>query len=45
MAITILLANDGKVVANFAFVDPNDTDARKVNQAIGKLLGKKARSQ
>ncbi|MFO0966392.1 MAG: hypothetical protein U0793_12520 [Gemmataceae bacterium] len=38
--ITILLAKEGKVVANFAFADPNATNAwpccRKAIQATGK---------
>lgn len=38
--ITILLAKEGKVVANFAFADPNATNARPVLQAIRKALGK-----
>ena len=42
VAITILLAKDQKVVANFAFTDPNDTAAPKVLAAIAKLLGKEA---
>jgi len=39
-ALTILLAKDGKVVGNFAFTDPNDTDSPKVVAAVAKLLGK-----
>lgn len=39
--MTILLANSGKVTANFAFTDPNGNDARKVVQALKKLLEKK----
>lgn len=38
--LTIILAKDGKVTANFAFNDPNDTAAPKVIAAIDKLLGK-----
>ncbi len=38
IAITILLANKGKVVANFAFVDPNDTDSPNVLKALEKLV-------
>ncbi len=40
VAMTIVIAKDGRVVANFALVDPNETDARKVNQAIAKALSK-----
>jgi hypothetical protein len=40
VAITILLAKDGKVTHNFAFVDPNDTDSPRVVAALAKLLGK-----
>lgn len=38
--VTIILAKDQKVVANFAFSDPNDTAAPKVIRAIAKALGK-----
>ena len=40
-AITILVAKDRKVVANFAYADPNETDARKVIDAVKKALEKK----
>jgi hypothetical protein len=40
VAVTILVAKDRKVVANFAFADPNETVARKVIQAVAKVLGK-----
>ena len=40
-AITILVAKDRKVVANFASADPNETDARKVIDAVKKALEKK----
>ena len=40
VAITILVAKDSKVVANFAIVQPNETDAPKVLAAVAKLLGK-----
>ena len=38
--ITVLLAKDNKVVANFALTDPNAKDAPKVIAAVAKLLGK-----
>jgi hypothetical protein len=40
VAITVLIAKDGKVVGNFALVDPNGTDAPKVTRAVAKALGK-----
>ena len=40
--MTVLIAKDGKVVANFALVDPNATDSRKVVVALAKALGKPA---
>lgn len=40
VALTILIAKDNKVVANFAIVQPNETDAPKVLAVVGKLLGK-----
>lgn len=42
VAVTILVARGDKVAANFAIVQPNETDAPKVGAAIAKLLGKKA---
>lgn len=39
-AITVLIAKDGKVVANFAYADPNGTVAREVIAAVAKALGK-----
>lgn len=41
VTITVLVAKDNKVVANFALVDPNETDAPKVIRTIGKLLKEK----
>lgn len=41
-ALTILLVKDGKVVNNFAFSDPNATNARAVIQAMAKLIGVEA---
>jgi hypothetical protein len=38
--ITVLIAKDNKVVANFALTDPNATDAKKVIAATAKVLGK-----
>jgi hypothetical protein len=42
VAITVLIAKEGKVVSNFALVDPNGNDARPVNAALAKALGKEA---
>lgn len=39
--VTVLLARDGKVVANFALVDPNAKDAPKVIRTVAKLLARK----
>ena len=39
-AITVLVAKDGKVVANFAYADPNGTVAKDVIAAAAKALGK-----
>ncbi len=39
-AITVLVAKEGKVVANFAYADPNGTVAREVINAVAKALGK-----
>lgn len=39
---SILLAQEGKVVANLALVGANDTDAPRVLAAIAKVMGKKA---
>ena len=40
--ITVLVVKDGKVVANFAYADPNATVAREVIRAVAKALGKEA---
>jgi hypothetical protein len=40
-AITVLVAKEGKVVANFAYADPNGTVAREVIAAVAKALDKK----
>jgi hypothetical protein len=40
VAITVLVAKGDKVVANFAIVQPNETDAPKVAGAVAKLMGK-----
>lgn len=40
VSLTILIAKDNKVVANFAIVQPNETDAPKVIGELAKLLGK-----
>ena len=39
--LTVLVAKDDKVVANFALVQPNETDAPKVLAAMAKLVGQK----
>lgn len=41
VAVTILVAKDNKVVANFAIIQPNETDAPKVVAAVAKLMGQK----
>ena len=38
--ITVLVAKDNKVLANFALTDPNANDSRKVIEAVAKVLGK-----
>jgi hypothetical protein len=38
--LTILVAKENKVVANFAIVQPNETDAPKVLAAMAKVMGK-----
>lgn len=38
--VTVLVAKDNKVVANFAFADPNANDSTRVIAAVAKLLGK-----
>lgn len=38
--ITVLVAKDNKVVANFALTDPNANDSAKVIAAVAKVLGK-----
>ena len=40
VAITVLIAKDNKVIANFALADPNANDSRKVIAAVAKVLGK-----
>jgi hypothetical protein len=42
MTVTILVAKENKVVANFAIIQPNETDAPKVLAAVAKMLGKTA---
>lgn len=39
MAATILVGKDNKVTANFAIVQPNETDTPKVLAAVADLLG------
>ena len=39
-AVTVLVAKEGKVVANFAYADPNGTVAKEVIAAVAKALGK-----
>jgi hypothetical protein len=38
--ITVLVAKNNKVIANFALTDPNAKDSRKVIVAVAKVLGK-----
>ena len=38
MTITILLAKDNKVTDNFAIIQPNETDAPKIIEAMAKLM-------
>lgn len=40
VALTVLVAKEGKVVNNFAFTDPNANDGPKVIAAIAKVLGR-----
>jgi hypothetical protein len=40
--VTVLVVKDGKVMANFAYADPNGTVAREVIGAVAKALGKDA---
>lgn len=42
VTLTILAANEGKVAANFAIVQPNGTDAPRVLAAVARLVGKPA---
>jgi hypothetical protein len=42
VTLTILVAKDNKVVANFALVQPNETDAPRILQAVAGLMGQKA---
>jgi hypothetical protein len=42
VTLTVLVAKDDKVVANFAIVQPNETDAPPVLQAVARLFGKQA---
>lgn len=44
VTVTILLADDGKVKHNFAIVQPNETDAPKVLQAMAELVNTEAPS-
>jgi hypothetical protein len=45
MTVTILVAKDNKVTANFAIVQPNETDTPKVLAAVADLLGEPKPSQ
>lgn len=38
VALTILVAKDGRVAANFAVVQPNETDAPRIREAVDVLL-------
>ena len=42
VTLTVLVANENKVTANFALVQPNDTDAPKILGEVVKLIGGKA---
>lgn len=42
VTLTILVAKEGKTVANFAIIQPNETDAPKVLEALAKVMGDKA---
>jgi hypothetical protein len=42
VTLTLLVAKDNKVVANFALIQPNETDAPKVLAAMAKLMGQQA---
>ncbi|OAI54720.1 hypothetical protein AYO44_14330 [Planctomycetaceae bacterium SCGC AG-212-F19] len=44
MTVTILIAKENKVLANFAIVQPNETDAPKVLAAVARMLDKPAPS-
>ena len=39
VALTMIVASEGKVTANFALVQPNDTDAAGIAAAIAEVLG------
>ena len=45
MTVTILVAKDNKVTANFPIVQPNETDTPKVLAAVADLLGEPKPSQ
>ncbi|HEX7901674.1 MAG TPA: hypothetical protein VF950_28200 [Planctomycetota bacterium] len=38
VALTILVARDGRVAANFAIVQPNETDAPRIREAVDAVL-------
>jgi len=40
VTLTVLVAKDDKVTASFALIQPNETDAPKVLEAIARTLGK-----
>jgi hypothetical protein len=40
VTLTILVAKEGKVVSNFAIIQPNETDAPRILGEIAKLVGK-----
>jgi hypothetical protein len=42
VTLTVLVAEESKVTANFAIVQPNETDAPKILDAMATLVGKKA---
>jgi hypothetical protein len=44
MILTVLISKDGKVVNNFAFTQPNNTDAPKILEALAKAVDQPAPS-
>jgi hypothetical protein len=42
VTLTIIVARDDRVVANFAIVQPNETDAPRVLEPVARMLGREA---